>query len=160
MSRGGGRLPRTRAAFAGFAAFAAFITSLVPAAIADAAIRDRAVIGMQLEPPILDPSANPASAISEVLYGNVYEGLVQFAVDGSAAPLLAESWEISPDGLTYSFHLRAGVKFSDGSDFDASVAKFSLERAIAAGSTNPQKPRLAAIGTIEALDPRTLRVGL
>ncbi len=163
MSRGGGRLPRTRAAFAGFAAFAAFaafITSLVPAAIADAAIRDRAVIGMQLEPPILDPSANPASAISEVLYGNVYEGLVQFAVDGSAAPLLAESWEISPDGLTYLFHLRSGVKFSDGSLFDASVAKFTLERAIAADSINPQKPRLAAIRTLEALDARTLRIGL
>jgi peptide/nickel transport system substrate-binding protein len=43
-------------------------------------------IGMQLEPPVLDPSANPAAAISEALYGNVFEGLVQFAADGSVLP--------------------------------------------------------------------------
>jgi peptide/nickel transport system substrate-binding protein len=50
---------------------------------------DRVTIGMQLEPPILDPTANPAAAISEVLYGNVFEGLVRFAADGSAVPKLA-----------------------------------------------------------------------
>ena len=53
------------------------------------------IIGTQLEPPILDPTANPAAAISEVLYGNVYEGLVQFAADGSVLPKLALSWEVS-----------------------------------------------------------------
>jgi ABC-type dipeptide/oligopeptide/nickel transport system permease component/ABC-type transport system substrate-binding protein len=157
MNRGGGRLPRRRAAFA---AFAAILASLAPAANAGEAIRDRAVIGMQLEPPILDPTANPAAAISEMLYGNVYEGLVRFAADGSAEPLLAESWQVSPDGLTVLFRLRGGVNFSDGSAFDASVAKFSLERAIAADSTNPQKPRLAAIRAIEALDSRSLRIDL
>ena len=44
------------------------------------------IIGTQLEPPVLDPTANPAAAISEMLYGNVYEGLVQFAADGSVLP--------------------------------------------------------------------------
>jgi len=161
MNRGGGRLAlKLRAASAGFAVFAAIVTLLAPGANADAAIRDRATIGMQLEPPILDPTANPAAAISEILYGNVYEGLVQFAVDGSAVPLLAESWQISPDGLSYVFHLHSGVKFSDGSVFDATVAKFSLDRALAADSTNPQKPRLAAIGTIDVLDPLRLRIRL
>ena len=57
--------------------------------------RDGLIIGMQLEPPVLDPTANPAAAISEALYGNLYEGLVQFAPDGSVLPSLAESWEIS-----------------------------------------------------------------
>jgi peptide/nickel transport system substrate-binding protein len=44
---------------------------------------ERITIGMQLEPPILDPTASPAAAISEILYGNVFEGLVQFAADES-----------------------------------------------------------------------------
>jgi ABC-type dipeptide/oligopeptide/nickel transport system permease component/ABC-type transport system substrate-binding protein len=117
-------------------------------------------IGMQLEPPILDPTASPAAAISEALYGNVYEGLVQFAPDGSVLPCLAESWDVSADGLTYTFHLRGGVRFHDGSRFDAATAKFSLERALAADSSNPQKSRLQAIRSVEAIDERTLRLVL
>src|ERR1700728_4443018 len=118
----------------------------------------RAIIGTQLEPPILDPTANPAAAISEVLYGNVYEGLVQFAADGSVLPTLALSWEISSDGLTYLFHLKSGVRFHDGSEFDAPAAKYSLERIVAPGSTNPQRSRLQAIRAVEVVDPLTLRV--
>ncbi len=109
----------------------------------------RMIIGTQLEPPVLDPTANPAAAISEMLYGNVYEGLVQFAADGSVLPKLALSWEISSDGLTYVFHLKSGVRFHDGSDFDAAAAKFSLERILAPGSMNPQRSRLRAIRAVE-----------
>ncbi|HMK87439.1 MAG TPA: ABC transporter substrate-binding protein [Steroidobacteraceae bacterium] len=118
------------------------------------------IIGMQLEPPVLDPGVNPAAAISEALYGNVYEGLVQFAPDASVLPCLADSWEISDDGLTYLFHLRSGVRFHDGVLFDASVAKYSLDRALAPGSVNPQRSRLAAIRAVDAIDARTLRISL
>ena len=59
-------------------------------------------------------------------------GLVKFAPDGSVRPSLAESWEISADGLTYVFHLRAGVRFHNGAAFDAATAKFSLDRALGA----------------------------
>ncbi len=121
---------------------------------------ERVIIGMQLEPPILDPTANPAAAISEILYGNVFEGLVQFAADGSAAPKLAASWEISEDGLSYVFHLEHGVHFHDGSAFDAGVAKFSLERVLEPGSVNPQKSRLAKIRSVDIVDPFTLRIVL
>ncbi|MGO8858784.1 MAG: ABC transporter substrate-binding protein [Steroidobacteraceae bacterium] len=120
----------------------------------------RATIGMQLEPPILDPTANPAAAISEALDGNVYEGLVQFAADGSVLPQLAASWDLSKDGLTYIFHLRQGVHFHDGTPFDAAVAKFSLDRARAPASVNPQKSRLRAIRDVDVIDGRTLRVSL
>ena len=58
------------------------------------------VVGMQLEPPILDPTAGAAAAIDEVVYANVFEGLTRFAPDGSILPALAESWEIAPDGLS------------------------------------------------------------
>jgi peptide/nickel transport system substrate-binding protein len=120
----------------------------------------RMIIGTQLEPPVLDPTANPAAAISEVLYGNVYEGLVQFAADGSVLPRLALSWEVSADGLTYVFHLKSGVRFHDGSAFDAAAAQFSLQRLVAAGSTNPQRSRLRAIRAVEAVDTLALRVSL
>jgi peptide/nickel transport system substrate-binding protein len=145
--------PLTRPAFSALALLGALLLAAFPVYGAQ-----RMIIGTQLEPPVLDPTANPAAAISEVLYGNVYEGLVQFAADGSALPRLALSWEISSDGLTYVFHLKSGVRFHDGSEFDAAAAKYSLQRILAPGSTNPQRERLRAIRAIEVVDPLTLRV--
>lgn len=145
--------PLRRAALSVFAVLGAALLAACPVHGAQ-----RLIIGTQLEPPVLDPTANPAAAISEVLYGNVYEGLVQFAADGSVLPRLALSWEISGDGLTYVFHLKGGVRFHDGSEFDAAAAKYSLERILAPGSTNPQRARLRAIRAVEAIDPLTLRV--
>jgi len=118
------------------------------------------IIGMQLEPPMLDPTANPAAAISEALYGNLYEGLVRFAPDGSVLPLLAESWDVAPDGLQVVFHLRHGVHFHDGLAFDATAAKFSLDRARAADSVNPQRSRLQAIREVERVDDDTVKLSL
>jgi len=124
------------------------------------AFAERVTIGIQLEPPILDPTANPSAAITQVLYGNVFEGLVQFAADGSVLPKLASSWDVTDGGLTYVFHLEHGVRFHDGSAFDAAAAKFSLDRVPAPGSTNPQKSRLAKIRAVEVVDPLTLRIRL
>jgi peptide/nickel transport system substrate-binding protein len=128
--------------------------------MAEAHGAQRAIIGTQLEPPILDPTANPAAAISEVLYGNVLQGLLQFAADGSVLPQLAQSWDVSSDGLTYVFHLRPGVRFHDGSAFDAAAAKFSLDRIFAPESVNPQRSRFSAIRSVDATDPLTLTVHL
>ncbi len=62
---------------------------------------------------------------------NVFDQLVRVGRDGkSVDPDLASSWDISPDGLTYTFHLRPNLKFSDGTPLKASDAKFSIERAI------------------------------
>jgi ABC-type transport system substrate-binding protein/ABC-type dipeptide/oligopeptide/nickel transport system permease component len=136
------------------------LLSTVGCRTAGAASGGGATIGMQLEPPILDPTASPAAAISEALYGNVFEGLVQFAPDGSVLPQLASSWDVSADGLTYTFHLRSGVRFHDGTPFDAGTAKFSLDRALAADSVNPQKSRLAAVRAVVVIDDHTLRLEL
>lgn len=134
--------------------------ALIALGCSAAAASDGVTIGMQLEPPVLDPTANPAAAISEALYGNLFEGLVRFAPDGSVRPCLAESWDISPDGLMYTFHLRSGVRFHDGVPFDANTAKYSLERALAPGSMNPQRARIRAISAVQALGARTLRLSL
>lgn len=122
--------------------------------------RDRLVLGLPLEPPNLDPTSGAAAAVDEVVYGNVFEGLTRLTQNGAVAPALAESWEAAPDGLSWTFHLRRGVAFSDGSPFDASVAKFSLDRIAAEGSTNAQKALFAPIRNVEVVDPATLRIRL
>ena len=122
--------------------------------------RDVINIGTQLEPPILDPSAAASTAIAEVVYGNVFETLVRLAPDASIVPGLASAWRIAPDGLAYTFTLRPGVRFHDGTPFDAQTVKFTLDRARAADSTNPQKSLLGAVRAVEVIDPLTLRVVL
>ena len=86
----------------------ALAVGLMLAAGSAAAQRTDIVVGMQLEPPILDPTAGAAAAIDEVVYANVFEGLTRFGPDGAVLPALAESWEIAPDGLSWVFHLRDG----------------------------------------------------
>jgi peptide/nickel transport system substrate-binding protein len=117
-------------------------------------------VGMVLEPPNLDPTAGAAAAIDEVVYANVFEGLTRIGPDGSVLPALAKSWDISDDGLVYTFQLQQGVKFHDGTTFDAEDVKFSLDRARAEDSTNAQKALFAPIATVDAVDPATVRVTL
>ena len=118
------------------------------------------IVGMALEPPHLDPTAGAAAAIDEVLYANVFEGLTRIAADGTVAPALATAWEVSADGLTWTFTLRDGVTFHDGASFDASVAVFALDRFRAEGAENAQPQLFAAIDSVEAADPTTLVIHL
>jgi peptide/nickel transport system substrate-binding protein len=118
------------------------------------------VVAMQLEPPHLDPTSAAAGAIDSVLYSNVFEGLTRFASDGAVIPGLAESWDISEDGKTYTFHLRNGVKFHDGTAMDAEDVKFSLGRARAEDSANAQKALFKGIEAVEVVDPATVKVTL
>ncbi|MCC6001167.1 MAG: ABC transporter substrate-binding protein, partial [Pararhodobacter sp.] len=76
-------------------------------------------VGMVLEPPNLDPTSGAAAAIREVTYSNIFEGLTRFGPDGAVNPGLAHAWDISDDGLPYTFHLREGVTFHDGAPFPA-----------------------------------------
>jgi peptide/nickel transport system substrate-binding protein len=117
-------------------------------------------IAMQLEPPHLDPTSAAAQAIDSVVYTNIFEGLTRFMGDGSVVPGLAESWEISDDGTVYTFKLRDGVTFHDGTTMDAEDVKFSLDRAMAEDSANAQKALFAGIKSVEAVDPTTVKVTL
>jgi peptide/nickel transport system substrate-binding protein len=117
-------------------------------------------IGLQLEPPHLDPTSAAAGAIDQVLYSNVFEGLTRFGSDGSVNAGLAESWDISADGCVYTFKLRSGVKFHDGTDLDSTDVVFSLNRAREDDSTNAQKALFANIDKVEAKDATTVVVTL
>src|SRR5262245_51980168 len=89
--------------------------------------KDSVTLAMVLEPPGLDPTTAPAAAIGEIVHYNVLEGLTKINVDGSVTPLLAEGWTMDPDGRSYTFKLKKGVKFQDGEPFDSSAVKFSFE---------------------------------
>ena len=117
-------------------------------------------VGMVLEPPHLDPTAGAPAAIDEVVYANVFEGLTRIGPNGEVQPALAESWEVSEDGLVYTFALREGVSFHDGTSFEASDVVFALERAMGDASENAQKGLFAAIEKVEAADDRTVRITL
>lgn len=119
--------------------------------------KDSAVLAMVLEPPGLDPTVSAAAAIGEIVHYNVFEGLTKIQMDGAVTPLLAESWFHTPDGKTYTFTLRKGVKFSDGSPLDAAAVKFSFERAKAPGSTNKSKKVLFDnLSSVHTPDPHTV----
>ena len=127
---------------------------------AAAAQRTDITIGMQLEPPNLDPTAGAAAAIDEVVYANVFEGLTRFGPDGAILPGLAESWEIAPDGLSWVFNLREGVAFHDGLPLTAEDVVFSFDRAMAEDSTNAQKQLFDGINEVTAIDDTTVEIGL
>ena len=86
------------------------------------------------EPDYLDPAVDYETAGGEVLQ-NTYETLVWY--NGTSAtqfvPWLAERWEVSNDGMSYTFYLRKGIKFQDGTPFNATAVKYSIERAIIIG---------------------------
>ncbi|WP_227271405.1 ABC transporter substrate-binding protein [Roseobacter weihaiensis] len=131
------------------------------AALATAATAQTDItVAVQLEPPHLDPTSAAAGAIDTVLYSNVFEGLTRFAADGTIVPGLAAAWEISDDGLTYTFTLRDGVTFHDGTAMDAEDVKFSLDRILADDSANAQKALYTGIDAVEVIDPLTVRLTL
>ena len=117
-------------------------------------------IGMQLEPPNLDPTGGAAAAIDEVVYANIFEGLTRFGPDGSVRPALAASWSIENDGTRYVFSLQSGVTFHDGAAFSAEDVKFSIDRAMAEDSTNAQKGLFANIDSVEVIDDNTVAINL
>lgn len=122
--------------------------------------KDTLVLGLPVEPTGLDPTIAAPIAIREVTWGNLFEGLVTVDEANHVKPLLATGWTVSPDGLIYTFNLRPNVVFHNGTPFDASIVKFSLDRARAADSTNAQKPFFEPIDHIDTPDPLTAVVTL
>ncbi len=132
---------------------------LVPAAATLAATPQRGgnlVVCQPAEPPGLDPTANTAAAIDRVVFANIYEGLIKVDRNGKFIPGLATRWEISPGGKIYTFYLRKGVTFHNGEPFNAQVAKWNLERAMAPNTVNAHPEYFRGIGKIETPDDHTL----
>jgi peptide/nickel transport system substrate-binding protein len=142
-------------------ALAGVLAAALPAAPALAQGRTDLNIGIQLEPTNLDPTTGgAAAAIRSVTHLNIFDGLTRIDKDGAVQPNLATSWDISEDGLTYTFHLKPGVKFSDGTPLTADAVKWTLDRDRAADSVSAQKQLFAAIASVDVVDPETVKVTL
>ncbi|MBL0186684.1 MAG: hypothetical protein IPP97_13180 [Candidatus Obscuribacter sp.] len=115
------------------------------------------VLGMVWEP----VSFNPIRGIDSGSYcasSLIYEGLVKFDSDLKVAPALAESYTIAPDGLTYSFVLRPGLKFSNGQSLTADDVKASL--LMGASQYSPFRNDYKDIQSVDVVDARHLNVHL
>jgi peptide/nickel transport system substrate-binding protein len=87
------------------------------------------VLGLDQEPPTLDPHASP-SAVTYQIIASVTENLLYRGPDGKLVPWLAESWTQSKDGRSVTFKLRRDVKFHDGTAFNAEAVKFNFDRIV------------------------------
>ncbi len=110
----------------------------------------------------LDPQGVDDGESAKVIE-NVFEGLVAFAPGSTEIrPALAERWETSPDGLQWSFHLRPGVKFHDGTPFDAAAVAFTFHRFLDEKGESlppevPYRPFYSdCIVSVEVKDPATV----
>ena len=84
---------------------------------------------LSAEPSSLDPAMTYGIAESNIEV-EIFEGLTRLDANNTAQPALAESWDISPDGLTYTFHLRQGICWSDGTPITADDFVYSWQRAL------------------------------
>ncbi len=113
--------------------------------------------GMRLEPKSFDPAGGNEQYTLKVIR-SAYEGLIQEKFGTTQLePGLAESWTVSPDNMTWTFKLRRGVKFHDGSEFDAGAVQFTFDRLrkVPIGAH-----RLVAGAAVEVVDPFTVRIVL
>lgn len=94
-------------------------------------VKDSVVIAVAAEPAAFFPfhTVNISNMDSVPVLHNIYETPLRLMPDGTLEPLLAESWDVSEDGMTYTLHLRKDVKFSDGNPMTAEDVAFSLNGA-------------------------------
>ncbi|AGZ42745.1 ABC transporter substrate-binding protein [Actinoplanes friuliensis] len=116
--------------------------------------------GIETEPITFNPHQY-AQAKARLLVWNTFEGLLTHDTNGGFVPLLATGYEASPDGLTYTFKLRTGVTFSDGTPFDAAAVKANIDQLLAPGYA----PAVAAVQlknleSVEVADPATVKFHL
>src|SRR5215210_6640509 len=82
------------------------------------------------DPRSLDPALSTDVPTGRAV-GYLFDGLTRFSPDAKVEPGLATHWDVTPDGLTYTFHLRSGIKFHDGSPMTARNVVNSWMRALA-----------------------------
>ena len=129
--------------------------------------RDVVVVGMEAEPPGLDPGQALGLHTLRVT-SEIFETLVATRSDSTEViPGLAEPWTTSPDGMTWTFKLRRGVRFHDGTPLDAAAVKFTFDRVI--DPTHPHAKSgkwsfvtgyLSSVKSVEALDPHSCLMGV
>lgn len=126
-------------------------TMAVPAEEAPVVVRT----SISSEPDNLDPWLSAATD-TEAVFHNVFEGLVLYDEQGAIIPGLAESWEISDDGLTYTFHLRNDVTFHNGKKMTAADVIYTYESLSGLNGEKALSSKFSSITSLEAPDDYTV----
>ena len=117
------------------------------------------VVQTSTEPPGLDLTASPASAIAAVVFYNIQECLVKVDARGRLVPWLAERWHTT-DNLNYTFFLRHGTRFHNGREMKAADVKFVVERAMNPETKHPYPKHYESISAIIVRDDYTITFAL
>jgi peptide/nickel transport system substrate-binding protein len=107
----------------------------------------------------LDPHLSPGIQAWHVV-GNLFNSLLTIDAELNYVPDLAESWDILEDGKVYVFHLRQGVKFHDGSDFDAEVVRWNYQRIMDPEEKAFDAPYYSMVESVDVLDSHTIKFSL
>jgi ABC-type transport system substrate-binding protein len=116
-------------------------------------------VAVDLEPASLDPAFSNASTDRRV-YNLFAENLLQQDDTGAFRPMLAEGWDYAPDRRSITFRLRKGVRFHDGTEFDAAAVKFNLERVADPANNARARQYLLDLASVDVVDNHTARVNL
>src|SRR5919108_995926 len=120
-------------------------------------------IALPGDPAFFDANQGPAPGAQAFwISNNIYNSLLTVTPppEPKVIPELAKSWEVLDEGRTYVFHLLEGVKFHDGTDFDAQAAKWNIDRIIDPEVKSWIRPYYEDIEQVEAVDKYTLRIRL
>ena len=121
---------------------------------------DTLKFAVSAEPDNLNPMMSAASDTGGIMM-NVYEGLLTYDTDGYFLPCLAEGYEISEDGLEYSFKLQTGIKFHNGEDFSAEDVKYTYEKLAGLDGGEPLSQTFAdVIESVETPDEENVVIRL
>jgi ABC-type transport system substrate-binding protein len=123
------------------------------------AAKQELVIAIGAQPESLDPIAM-ASAPAATVGDHIHQTLIFMAPDGTLKPSLAESWEAAKDGLSWTLKLRKGVKFHDGTPFNAQAVKVNLDRFRDPDNKAPYRFLIVEITGVEVVDDYTVRLTL
>ncbi|MBY5768551.1 ABC transporter substrate-binding protein [Rhizobium leguminosarum] len=113
-------------------------------------------IGLGTDTAVIDPSIT-GNSITAVITRNIVDSLVGQAENNDFTPWLAERWEVSEANKLYTFYLRKGVTFSDGTPLDAAAVKYNFDRILDPATTSSYaRSLLGPVDKVEAVDTQTL----
>jgi peptide/nickel transport system substrate-binding protein len=135
-------------------------TPATPATTASAAPKSGGmlVIADRADNKTVDP-AYISDTPSRLIGRAIYDTLVDVDEQGNIIPVLAEQWE-TPDPKTYVLHIKQGLKFTDGTEFDAAAVKFNIDRHLDPKTASKQRGVLLSVDSIEVPDTYTVRFNL
>jgi len=120
---------------------------------------DKLTIAIGPDPDTLDPMRQTTTTVQNIV-SMVVETFVFVDPEGKYKPLLATSWQTAADGMSWTFTLRSGVKFSDGTPFTAAAAKANFDRILNPASTCPLCGAFRGVNSIDAVDDTHLKLNL